>query len=127
MSAGTHAPQSVIPQLRITDEAASLAFYVDGLGFTVDWTHRHEPGFPLFAQLTRDGQTLFITAHAGDCEAGGAVYFKVPDVDAVAAAFRAGGLPAAHGPYDTPWGTREMIVVDPDGNRLRYATHPDEA
>ena len=37
MSAGTHAPQSVIPQLRITDEAASLAFYVDGLGFTAAW------------------------------------------------------------------------------------------
>jgi uncharacterized glyoxalase superfamily protein PhnB len=23
-------------------------------------------------------------------------------------------------PQETPWGTREMCVIDPDGNRLRF-------
>jgi hypothetical protein len=23
-----------------------------------------------------------------------------------------------------PWGTREMAIMDPDGNRLRFATYP---
>ena len=80
--------QTVIPQLRMTDATRSLAFYA-ALGFSVDWEHRFEAGMPLFAQLTRDGQTLFLTAHAGDCAIGGAVYFKVPDVDACARAFAA--------------------------------------
>ena len=29
-------------------------------------------------------------------------------------------------PQDTPWGRREMSLVDPDGNRLRFATHPND-
>ena len=123
---GDASVQSVFPQLRMTDEARSLAFYVDGLGFAVDWTHRHAPGLPLFAQLTRAGQAILLSAHADDCAPGGAVYFKVADVDDVAVAFRAAGLEDLHGPEDTPWGTRQLFVVDPDGNRLCFATHPEE-
>jgi catechol 2,3-dioxygenase-like lactoylglutathione lyase family enzyme len=114
--------QTVIPQLRITNARRSLKFYVEGLGFTVDWEHQFEPGFPLFFQLTRSGQTIFLTEHAGDCEVCGAVYFVVPDVDLCFAEFSGRGvLPAKH-PADMPWGTREMVLIDPDGNRLRYAT-----
>jgi hypothetical protein len=25
-----------------------------------------------------------------------------------------------------PWGTREMAMMDPDGNRLRFATYADD-
>ena len=46
--------QTVIPQLRITSAASSLAFYVDGLGFAVDWKHQFGPGYPWFFQLTRE-------------------------------------------------------------------------
>ena len=75
-------------------------------------------------QLAREGQTIFLSGHAGDGEVGGAVFFVVPDVDAV---YRA--LPDAIAmhfspPDDMPWGTREMTLVDPDGNRLRFATYP---
>lgn len=120
-------PQTVIPQLRITDAQASLRFYVDGLGFSVDWTHQFEPGFPLFMQLTRHGQTLFLTEHSGDCEVGGAVYFRVPDVDDCFRAFRAAGVLPIDGPEDTAWGTREMLLKDRDGNRLRFASEVAQA
>ena len=116
--------QTVIPQLRMTDATRSLAFYT-ALGFTVDWEHRFEAGLPLFAQLTRDGQTLFLSGHAGDCEVGGAVYFKVADVDACGRAFAATGVAILQPPHDTDWGTREMLLVDPDHNRLRFAQHDD--
>lgn len=114
--------QTVIPQLRITRADRSLPFYVRGLGFSVDWEHRFEPGFPLFLQLSRAGQTIFLSEHAGDCEPGGAVYFIVPDVDDCFRRFGENGVDVLQPPQDTPWGTREMIVVDPDGNRLRFAT-----
>ena len=113
--------QTVTPQFRITDHQRSIAFYVDGLGFAIDWEHRFEPGLPVFMQLTRAGQTIFLTAHAGDCEVGGAAYFVVPDVDACHQEFGRRGAPIAERPADTPWGTREMVVTDPDGNRLRFA------
>lgn len=115
--------QTVIPQLRISDAKTSLPFYIDALGFKVDWRHQFEPGFPLFVQITRTGQTIFLTEHAGDCQIGGAVYFVVPDVDACAKQFRANGLTGFQDPAQTSWGTREMILVDPDGNRLRFASN----
>lgn len=74
-------PQTVFPQLRITDWERSRTFYVDGLGFTVDWEHRFAPGLPVFAQLTRDGRSLFLSAHGGGGAVGGAAYFFVTDVD----------------------------------------------
>jgi uncharacterized glyoxalase superfamily protein PhnB len=113
--------QTVIPQLRITRATVSLPFYVKSLGFSVDWQHQFEPGFPLFLQLTRSDQTIFLTEHSGDCQVGGAVYFIVPDVDACFQSFSTDGAISIQPPQDTPWGTREMIVIDPDGNRLRFA------
>ncbi|HEY4083932.1 MAG TPA: glyoxalase superfamily protein [Burkholderiaceae bacterium] len=114
--------QTVIPQLRTLDARRAQAFYVDGLGFAVDWTHQFEPGFPLFLQLTRAGQTIFLSEHAGDCQPGGAVYFKVDDVDRCHAEFVGRGAPIFRPPSDMPWGGREMLLIDPDGNRLRFAT-----
>ena len=55
-----HAAAS-LPQLRITSWDRSRAFYVDGLGFKVDWEHRFKPGFPVFTQVSRDGLCLVRT------------------------------------------------------------------
>lgn len=115
--------QTVIPQLRITEAARSLRFYVEGLGFSVDWEHRFEPGFPLFVQLTRNGQTIFLTEHTGDCQVGGAVYFIVPSADQCWSTFEAAGMKATNCIASMPWGTREFQLTDPDGNRLRFASH----
>jgi uncharacterized glyoxalase superfamily protein PhnB len=113
--------QRVFPQLRITNWKRSHRFYVDGLGFTVDWEHRFEPHLPVFAQLTRDGLSLFLSEHSGDCQVGGAAYFVVDDVDVLYHEISGKGVVPAEPPSDTPWGSREMSVIDPDGNRLRFA------
>jgi len=118
--------QTVTPQLRITDARRSIPFYVDGLGFEIDWEHRFEPGFPVFMQLTRAGQSIFLTEHAGDCHVGGAAYFVVPDVDALHDEIVARAVVPVDAPADMPWGPREMVVTDPDGNRLRFASRVAE-
>ncbi len=114
--------EQTCPIFRIFDIEKAKEFYLGFLGFTFDWEHRFEPGFPLFAQLTRDGQTIFLTEHSGDCEVGGAVYFIVEDVDALHRAFSAASVPIEQPPHDTEWGSREMLLRDPDGNRLRFAS-----
>ena len=48
----------VTPILRIFDEAKAREFYVDFLGFRVDWEHRFEPGLPLYLQVSREGCAL---------------------------------------------------------------------
>jgi catechol 2,3-dioxygenase-like lactoylglutathione lyase family enzyme len=114
--------QLVTPQLRATSWERTRAFYVDGLGFQVDWQHQFEPGFPVFAQVSLDGRALFLTEHKGDCQVGGAAYIIVDDVDALYRTIRARGVYIDNPPQDAPWGGREMSLTDPDGNRLRFAT-----
>lgn len=119
--------QRVTPQLRSTNWQRTRAFYEEGLGFRVEWEHRFEPGFPVFAQVTRNGLSLFLTEHAGDCQVGGAAYIIVDDVDALYREITARGVNVLEPPDNAPWGGREMSVLDPDGNRLRFATTQDRA
>lgn len=118
--------QRVMPTLRIADYAISKAFYVDGLGFRIDWEHRFEPHFPVFMQVSRDGLAFFLTAHTGDCPAGGLVHLYVPNVDSWFAEFQGRGVPVNEPPNESLQGLRSMTVVDPDGNKLHICTRLKE-
>jgi catechol 2,3-dioxygenase-like lactoylglutathione lyase family enzyme len=114
--------ERIVPTLRMTDEARSRAFYVDGLGFRVDWTHRFEPHLPALLQLSRDGTSFYLSQHLMDCAVGGLLHLFVDSVDDWHAALRGRGIAIERAPTDQPWGLREMHVLDPDGNRLRICT-----
>lgn len=114
--------QRVMPTLRITDYAISKRFYVDGLGFQIDWEHRFQPHFPVFMQVSRDGLALFLTEHIGDCPVGGLVHLYVPDVDSWFVEFQGKGVPVKEPPNESLQGLRSMTVVDPDGNKLMIST-----
>jgi len=53
----------VTPILRIFDEAKALEFYVDFLGFKVDWQHRFEANFPLYLQVSLGECVLHLSEH----------------------------------------------------------------
>jgi hypothetical protein len=55
--------QRVIPALRITQYARSKAFYLERLGFELEWEHRFEPHFPVFMSVVRDGMRLYLSEH----------------------------------------------------------------
>jgi catechol 2,3-dioxygenase-like lactoylglutathione lyase family enzyme len=126
MAGDQNPPQRVMPTLRMTDYARSKRFYVEGLGFHVDWEHRFEPGFPVFAQVSRDGLAFFLTEHTGDCPVGGLVHLYVPDVDSWFEEFRQRGLSIDEPPNECLQGLRSMTVVDPDGNKLHISTRLPE-
>ncbi|RAP75909.1 glyoxalase superfamily protein [Paenibacillus montanisoli] len=116
--------QKVIPAFRITDYPRSKKFYVEGLGFRVDWEHRFEPHFPVFLQITKDDMTLYLTEHSGDCQVGGLIHFFVPDVDRWYDDLKhKPDITIAEPPNEDLEGLRTMTVVDPDGNQLRICTH----
>ncbi len=114
--------QKVIPALRITNYVLSKAFYTDGLGFSIQWKHRFGPTLPVFCSITRDNMEIFLTEHTGDCEVGGLVHFYVPDVDACYAEFQSKGVLVHEPPSQTIPGLRDMTILDPDGNKLRFCT-----
>ena len=119
--------QRVVPALRITNYLRSKAFYLDGLGFSVAWEHRFEPQFPVFMSITLDGMEIFLSEHSGDCQVGGLVHLYVPDVDSCYAEFRKKGIAVHEPPNESMEGMRDMTVVDPDGNQLRFITLLDKS
>ena len=115
--------RAVTPILRIFDEAKAREFYVDFLGFQVDWEHRFEPALPLYLQVSRDGCVLHLSEHHGDCCPGAALRIQVEDIDAYQRELIAKQYGYARpGVEDTPWGSRDMSVKDPFGNRLTFTS-----
>jgi catechol 2,3-dioxygenase-like lactoylglutathione lyase family enzyme len=111
------------PILRIFDEAKAKEFYVGFLGFHVDWEHRFEPGLPLYMQVARDACALHLSEHLGDCCPGAALRIEVSDLDAFHVELRSKDYKYARpGIEAMPWGTRDMSVTDPFGNRLTFTT-----
>ncbi len=109
---------TAVPTLRIRSYEAAVHFYVESLGFRIDWEWRHEPELPVFMQLSRGLLRMYLTEHEGDCALPGLVYLYVEDVDAWQAEMLARGVVAEEAPRNQPWGNREMMLRDPDGNGL---------
>lgn len=119
---------SITPILRSFNEAQTREFYVDFLGFIVDWEHRFEPGMPLYLQVSRDGCVLHLTEHFGDCSPGGAVRIATEGLDEYHAQLTAKQYKHARpGIEAMPWGSREMSIKDPSGNRLTFVSTDDDA
>jgi len=110
-----------IPLLRIFDVAKAREFYLDFLGFRVDWEHRFDPTAPVYMQVSRDACVLHLTGHHGDGTPGSTVFVRVTGPRALPRGDqRQGDRYMRPGIETAPWGARLMEVVDPFGNRLRF-------
>jgi uncharacterized glyoxalase superfamily protein PhnB len=78
------------------------------------------PADPCYLGLVCDGTVLHLSSHAGDAVAGGAVYVVTEDVDRLHEELRRRGVAIHMAPVDQTWGMREMYVLDPDGNSIRF-------
>jgi catechol 2,3-dioxygenase-like lactoylglutathione lyase family enzyme len=52
--------QRTVPMLHIGGYEEAKAYYVDWLGFRIDWEFRFEPTFPVYMQVSRDGLVLHL-------------------------------------------------------------------
>ena len=111
------------PVLRIFDEEKALAFFVNYLGFTVDWEYRAEPEFPVYMQVSRDACSLQLSGHHGDCSPGASLRIDTSGLESFHAELAAKSYKFANPGIElTPWGTRDMTVIDPFGNKLTFTT-----
>ena len=113
--------KEVHPVLAVRDVEGSLAFYAK-LGFSLSFTDASSNA--AYVGIRRDAVELHLQWHAeADFEKGNRpVYrFVVDDVDALSAEFEGAGMALDRTEVnDTPWGTREFHVRDPDGNGLQF-------
>jgi catechol 2,3-dioxygenase-like lactoylglutathione lyase family enzyme len=107
---------AAIPVLRIYDVAKAREFYVDFLGFKVDWEHRFDDNAPLYMQVSRSGAKLHLSEHYGDGTPGTVVYLRGSNIAALAKELNAKGARFARpSPTDTA-----PKLTDPFGNVLRF-------
>lgn len=112
---------AAIPILRMFDEAKAREFYLDYLGFTVDFEHRFEPGAPLYLGISRDDCRLNLSEHHGDGSPGAHLRIRVDELEAFHQALLAKQYKYYRpGLQDQEWGTREMTVQDGAGNSLTF-------
>lgn len=110
-------PQCV-PILQVSQIALSLEFYVDRLGFELEWIYQPE-GLPAFAAVRREQIRLFLTEHP-ESVFGSLIYCYVSPIASWYEAILSQGLQAEWPLERTEWGTQEFQIRDPDGNRLRF-------
>ena len=110
-----------IPVLRIFDIAKAREYYVDYLGFSVDWEARFEPALPVYMQISRGPIVFHLTEHHGDACPGSTTYIRVDDIHALHAELAAKNYNYLRPGIETQeWGMHEMQLTDPFGNRIRF-------
>jgi hypothetical protein len=120
-AAGSIQLKRAIPILRIFSIDKAKEFYLDFLGFTIDWEHRFGENFPLYAQISRAGLALHLSEHHGDASPGSTVFLWMRGIHdyhrELAAKDYRYYKPSVE---DTEYGAWTMQVTDPFGNRLRF-------
>jgi len=117
------------PQLFVTDIKASCDFFTDKLGFTIVFVYG-EP--PLYAQVKRDGACLdfrhvdapLIDPVLRDRESLLSAALTVDTAEEIKQLYldyQAAGVTFAQPLQHEPWGSKDFIVKDPDGNLVLFA------
>ena len=112
----------MIPILRMFDVAKAREFYVEYLGFSVDFEHRFHDGAPLFMGVSRDGIALFLSEHHGDGTPGTHVVIDMTGVEELHRELQAKKYRYMNpGIQVQEWGTRELTVYDPFNNYVTFS------
>lgn len=73
--------KKAIPILRMFDEAKAREFYLDFLGFSVEFEHRFEADLPLYLGLSRDGLQIHLSEHHGDASPGATIFVPTQNIE----------------------------------------------
>ncbi len=112
----------VIPVLRIFSEEKAREFYLDFLGFTLEWEHRFDDNMPLFMQVRRGDLVLRLSEHHGDACPGSAVNVATKNLEQLHRELIDKKYKYMRpGIEKTPWKTRDMTLTDPFGNRICFS------
>ena len=109
--------EGVNPVLRVRDVRASRDYYVQALGFKVDWEYENS-----LVSVSRGRCGLFL-CEGDQGNPGSWVWIGATDVDALYEEYKESGAKIRHPPTNYAWAL-EMQVEDLDGNVLRLGSEP---
>ena len=119
-------PQTVFPCITFRDAAASIEYLERAVGAERVAVYEDDDGRVSHAEI-RIGESTFM---CGDERAGSKatppgvsiVYVVVPDADAAYERAKAAGAEVTE-PVEQSYGSRDVTVIDPDGNRWSLGTY----
>jgi len=120
-------------QLFIADIKVSCDFYTDKLGFTVTFVYGDPP---YYGQVTRDQARLNLRVvgepvFAGDVReregllSASITVASADEIKQLFLSYQAAGVRFGQTLKKEPWGARNFIVLDPDGNLILFAGPAD--
>jgi catechol 2,3-dioxygenase-like lactoylglutathione lyase family enzyme len=124
---------STAAQLYVADIQAACDFYTTRLGFTVDFVYGDPP---FYGQVSRDQAKLALRlvcepVFAGDIRerehllSAALTVATADEIKQLFLTYQEAGVRFALTLKKEPWGARNFIVVDPDGNRILFAGPAD--
>jgi catechol 2,3-dioxygenase-like lactoylglutathione lyase family enzyme len=108
-----------VKRLHVKSMARSLRFYVDALGFGLEWKYQFARGQPRIAQISIEGQHIYLSEYPGDGESQTTVEFVLTELDRVHKSLAQSGIEMVF-TRGRPTLTNAISALDPDRNRLQF-------
>lgn len=113
-----------VPTFRITNYKKAIDFYINFLGFSIDWEHRFGDAEPIYMQISKNGLVLHLSENKR-FNKGVIIFVETKGIDL----FRNSLLKIKKGKLIpdiviTNWNTKQLEIEDPFGNLLRFNEQP---
>lgn len=111
----------ITPIFRIFDIEKTHSFYINYLGFEMDWKHQYSDSMPVYIQVSLNEAVLHLSEHHGDSSPGSAIRIKINDLENFHSSLSKKKYPYSKpGIEKTPWDTIEVTVIDPFSNKIIF-------
>jgi catechol 2,3-dioxygenase-like lactoylglutathione lyase family enzyme len=111
----------IVPQLRTTDMASSIRFYIEKLGFSIEFNYQDfytgiRAGGQIFhLKLVDEKDPSIPYVDEGEHFH---LYLETNGIADFAAQLKANGVELVKDVHETPWNTREIVIHDDQGHTL---------
>ncbi|MGF7229844.1 glyoxalase superfamily protein [Arachidicoccus sp.] len=113
--------EKIIPVLRIFNYQKAIEFYIDWLGFKINWEHTFDENAPVYMEIEREGLVLHLSEHHGDGTPGTNVFIWCNEVRS----FHEEIINKKYkynkpGLEETFYGSLACTVIDPFHNQISF-------
>lgn len=111
----------ITPIFRIFDIKKAKEFYINFLGFQLDWIHRYEENMPSYYQISLYDVILHLSEHHDDSSPGSSIRIKFNNIKKYHATLQKKNYQYSNPSLErTPWDTIELTVIDPFRNKITF-------
>ena len=108
--------------------AKAKEFYIDWLGFTIEFEHQFEENTPYYISIAKDDIKIHLSEHYGDATPGSKVFIVCNEIEKYYAELQSRPYKYYRpGLEKTFYGSLEVSVQDPFGNKLSFNEYIKEA